>query len=56
MIVMLTFFLKYYDVNLIYLFIYLRRINDQTCAGRLNLLELEFNKHTKCSNHISKLN
>ncbi len=58
MIIILTLFLKYCDVNLIYLVIYLRRINRPNLRwplGNLKNKNLNLTK-IKCSNHISKLN
>ncbi len=52
MIVILTLFLKYYDVN--YLVIYLRRINDQRAlaAWYLKKQKLEFNKNKMFQSYI----
>ncbi len=57
-IVHLTLFLKYYDVNLIYLAIYLRRINGSNLRWPLGILKNKNLNLTniKCSNHISELN
>ncbi len=56
MIVILTLFLKYYDVNLIYLVIYLRRINRSNLRWPLGILKNLNLTKIKYSNHISKLN
>ncbi len=53
MIVILTLFLKYYDVN--YLFEKDKLIKFALAAWYLKKQKLEFNKK-RCSNHISKLN